>query len=312
MDFELLSSAIRKEIGHLARSATPEDESWMRLRNLLLSMADSLRFQAGETRPPIKLERMKEMRRIASEISFELPDGPDAVLSPGREGFALRQKAGQSVARHRFNTAHEIGHTFFYDINRTPPRRLLTGGSQARSRTSKASFRDKEEEICSVFARALLLPQHLLLEEMRRVPDDKLVFFLRVARTYAVSFEVVVRRILIDLTAMRNTIVMLRSAAKRDDGYDVRSIKGRQLANYTRVREAALITKAGDIMKREGSPCDGLNEIAEMVAGDVNMSSRAWNNGRQVVVVLCFREDAGSTLILNPHYTRRMAEAELH
>jgi hypothetical protein len=75
------------------------------------------------------------------------------------------------------------------------------------------------------------------------------------------------------------------------------------LASYTRVREVALIGKAIDILEKEKDPCDRLNEVAVMAAGDVNMSSRGWNNGQQIVVVLCFREDAGSALGLNPHHT---------
>ena len=303
MDFDLLDSAIRKEIGRLARSAAPEGESWGRLRSLFLSMADALRLQVGETRPPVRLDRMKEMRRIKSEILFRSPDGPDAMLSPSSEGFTLRLKVGQPAVRHRFSAAHEIGHTFFYDISKTPPRRLLTAGLPARFRGNKASLEDKEEDICSVFAGALLLPQHLLLGELRAMPEDKAVFLLRVARKYAVSLEVVARRLLIDLSEMRNTIVIFRSVRKHDDGYDVRSIRGKQLASYTRVREVALIGKAIDILEKEKDPCDRLNEVAAMAAGDVNMSSWGWNNGQQVVVVLCFREDAGSTLGLNPHHT---------
>jgi hypothetical protein len=303
MDFELLDSAIRKEIGRLARSAAPEEESWRRLRGLFLSMADALRLQVGETRPPVRLDRMKEMRRIKSEILFGSPDGPDAMLSPSSEGFTLRLKVGQSAVRHRFSTAHEIGHTFFYDISKTPPRRLLTAGLSARFRGNKASLEDKEEDICSVFAGALLLPQHLLLGELKAMPEDKVFLLLRMARKYAVSLEVVVRRLLIDLSEMRNTLVIFRSVRKHDDGYDVRSIRGKQLASYTRVREVALIGKAIDILEKEKDPCDRLNEVAVMAAGDVNMSSRGWNNGQQIVVVLCFREDAGSALGLNPHHT---------
>ena len=311
MDFELLDSAIQKEIGRLARSAAPEGESWGRLRFLFLSMADALRLRVGETRPPIRLDRMKEMRRIKSEIWFRSPDGPDALLSPSNEGFALRLNVGQPAVRHRFSTAHEIGHTFFYDIDKLPPRRLLTAGLSARPRGKKSSLEDKEENICSVFAGALLLPQHLLLAELRAIPEDKVVFLSRVANEYAVSLEVVARRLLIDLSEMRNTIVILRSVKKHEEGYDVRSIRGKQLASYTRVGEVALIDKVIDILEKEQNPCGRLNDIAVMAAGDVNMSSKGWTNEQQIVVVLCFREDAGREVSLNLYHTRKLAQAQL-
>jgi len=304
MDFELLDLAITKEIGRLARSAAPEKESWGRLRGLFLSMADALRLQVGETRPPVRLDRMKEFRRITSEMLVESPDLRDAMLSPSTEGFTLRLKAGHPTVRHRFSTAHEIGHTFFYDLSRTPPTRLLTTGLSARSRGKRVSPEDKEESICSVFAGALLLPQHLLLRELQAMPDDKASFLLQIARRYGVSLEVVVRRLLLDLSEMRNTAVILRSVREHDDGYDVRSIRGKQLASYTRVEEAALIDRVTGILRRAKDPCDALKEVALTDAGGVNVSSRGWNDGRQLVAVLCFRTDASSASGVQTHITR--------
>jgi hypothetical protein len=292
MDFELLDSAIQREIGCLARSTTPEEESWKRLRDLFLNMADALRLRVGETRPPVGLDRMKEVRRIKREVLFGSPDGPDAMLSPSSEGFTLRLKAGQPAVRYRFSTAHEIGHTFFYDIGKTPPRRLLTAGSPTRLRGSRVSSEDKEEAICSVFAGALLLPRDSLLEELESMPSDRGLFLWRIARKYAVSLEAVARRLLVDLSVLRNTLVLLRSVRQHHDGYELCSIRGKQLASYTRVREVALIDRVRRILEDESDPRDTLKKVGAMGAREFSISNRVWNNGERVVAVLCFRGDA--------------------
>ena len=88
--------------------------------------------------------------------------GPQALLQPAyNHGFRVcvdptprsRDGAGrmmltQATRRHRtrFLTAHEIGHSFFYDRAAEQPRRIFPVGDFG------------EEDFCSEFARSLLVP----------------------------------------------------------------------------------------------------------------------------------------------------------
>jgi Zn-dependent peptidase ImmA (M78 family) len=83
-----------------------------------------------------------------------------------------------STRRHRtrFLISHEIGHTFFYELSARRPRRLLPVGSAA------------EEEFCTEFARALLIPPEAVAQTP---PCADTVFEL--AQRYDVSVELAAR-----------------------------------------------------------------------------------------------------------------------
>jgi len=161
MDYQTYESIVLREINNLARSSNPEKESWHKLRDAIIGIAEYIRIATGQNKPPIILEGAKKLRNINHELLFVTNKGPDALLSPTDDGFTLRLKKGQSFLRHRFSIAHEIGHTFFYDIHKKPPVRLLSSPSLSR-------LSSKEEDICYTFARELLLPRDMLLDDIQK------------------------------------------------------------------------------------------------------------------------------------------------
>lgn len=112
----------------------------------------------------------------------------DALLIPRKDGSFVvpvdpvpRHLDGINweIARHRnrFRVAHEIGHSFFYDRDSAPPRRLL-----------KAS--EEEERFCDEFAAELLIP----LTAVRRrgvTPHD----IFSIHSEYEVSVEAAARAV---------------------------------------------------------------------------------------------------------------------
>lgn len=89
-------------------------------------------------------------------------------------GQAVREEGARqrlSRRRLRFRIAHEVGHSFFYDRQSRPARRLLTHS-------------DAEEVFCDAFANALLVPPHAV---RRRAPTGEAVFDL--AHKFDVSVE---------------------------------------------------------------------------------------------------------------------------
>ena len=110
----------------------------------------------------------------------------DALLVPRLDGsFKIlvdplpksELSTSKDIARHRnrFRIAHEIGHSFFYDRNKNPPRRLTQSSVG-------------EEAFCDEFASALLVPRTAVLGIQ---PAASSVFLLQ--HDYDVSAEVAAR-----------------------------------------------------------------------------------------------------------------------
>jgi hypothetical protein len=115
---------------------------------------------------------------------------PEGVLSPVPGGFRLFlqsnfvNRPGTKV-RQRFTFAHELAHTFFYDVKNPTPK-LIRG-------TPKAP---KLEHLCHVAANHLLVPEPLLRRTLATTGEvasaDAIV---NLAQLFDVSIEVLMRRL---------------------------------------------------------------------------------------------------------------------
>ena len=105
------------------------------------------------------------------------PDGHFSIVVDPIPKTETRLSADIIRHRNRFRIAHEIGHSFFYDRNFTPPRRLFPAST-------------KEEEFCDEFASALLIPRSIVAQQ---IADPASIFELH--KQYDVSVEVAARSI---------------------------------------------------------------------------------------------------------------------
>lgn len=180
----------RARIDTVARSAR-----WPRhtlLRVPPLGVASEL---AARVRMALGLDdtRCVGIRALLREGGFVLREmdlrvgrgGHQALLQPLDTGFricidtSLSLVASTRVTRRhraRFRIAHEIGHSFFYDRSAARPRRLFPVGSAA------------EEDFCTEFARALLVPPGAVA----RCPAEASEVFSLAAK-YDVSAELAAR-----------------------------------------------------------------------------------------------------------------------
>jgi hypothetical protein len=116
----------------------------------------------------------------------------DGRIRPSTDGFAVELAPGPQK-RQRFTLAHEIGHTYFYDLKSSPPQRILYDDSK------------DEETFCNLFASEILMPAHMVqaeLKQLERNDDNKLSpvgYFERLARKFNVSIETMTRRLIEDL-----------------------------------------------------------------------------------------------------------------
>jgi hypothetical protein len=115
----------------------------------------------------------------------------DGRIRPSADGFTV-EIAPSPLKRQRFTLAHEIGHTYFYDLKSSPPQRILYDDSK------------DEETFCNLFATEILMPAHMVQAELKRLEGnyDKLTpldYFERLARKFNVSIETMTRRLIEDL-----------------------------------------------------------------------------------------------------------------
>lgn len=136
--------------------------------------------------------RITEVRRVslASRRQF------DARLTVAPDGFQVIVNADHPLVRQRFSVAHEIVHTFFYDVAASPPVRLAPQGDHA------------EEILCNKGAIELLVPT-VTLEASQQLMYRTAQSVLRLADEFEVSPQAMSRRLVDDY--WRGTqVLMLR------------------------------------------------------------------------------------------------------
>jgi len=275
---------VADEINALARHRDPTTASWRRVKQAILKAATHLRQEANQNLPPIELDKIKRIRHINEETAFTSSETLDAILSPTSEGFVLRLPKGQHQYRQRFSIAHEIGHTFFYDIDSNPPVRLI-------SQASLGAISPKEEDICSAFARELLMPHELMVDELSRLSvTNKLVALVDLASLYRVSAEVMTRRLLMDLSQLKTTAAIFKRVSNsnvKDTRPYIRTYKGESIRRYLRKTEKMVFEEALRICEGVG-PYSALNNVAETIAKDVSIQWQTSATGLRLMVLLVF------------------------
>lgn len=163
---------------------------------------------ANQQRPPVELGgellRSRRIRRV-KKLSRDIPER--ARVLPGKDGFVVEITERYLSNRYyafwsRLLLAHEIAHTFFYDVSSSPPRQLIFLDSDNRD----------YEYLCDYLARALLMPTPWLQEQLRILPYPgsnkfSLGILEELKKIFKVPWQVISRRIITDL-ALWNCIIL--------------------------------------------------------------------------------------------------------
>lgn len=138
--------------------------------------------------PPVDLHEVAKASGVLSVDDCEMI--PEAVICVDGHGFRIRLQsnfagiAGTRL-RQRFSFAHEIAHTFFYE--------LRNGQMQPIPKAPKG---DKLESACHEAAAMILVPDGLLTKELRaRRSEIDSPFIVQLAEAFDVSLEVMLRRL---------------------------------------------------------------------------------------------------------------------
>lgn len=157
-----------------------------------------------QTSAPVHLEASFAPRAVARWY-YDEDVGGDAKLSIQDDRFVIKLRRNSRRLRARFSIAHELGHTEFYDVSETPPRRLTPWPVPNRA----------EERACNSYAAELLMPKDFVLRELPRGaseavglgPSEILSVLPALARKFQVSTEVAARRLIEDVGAS-NTLLL--------------------------------------------------------------------------------------------------------
>jgi len=151
----------------------------------------------------IDLKPILKLRRIKRPIKIDESLKSIAKLIPENDGFKIlvnKSLVGKfSKAHWRFTIAHEIGHTFFFNFNEKPFRRI-----------SSHNFIDNmEERLCDIFAAELLMREELVKKNFYELANDNILVSLDlISKKFDVSFDAISIRI-INVLSLWNGILLV-------------------------------------------------------------------------------------------------------
>jgi len=101
------------------------------------------------------------------------------ILIPTTDGFVLKLDSRMSRVRQRAVLAHELAHTFFYDISISPPSKIWSLTISAK----------QEEQWCDEFAGEILMPAKMLEKIIAENGLPGMKTFVRILDEFDVSPE---------------------------------------------------------------------------------------------------------------------------
>jgi len=143
----------------------------------------------GEVRPPFLATPEKSAfvkSRKVSRVQYSENTTQHGHLIPDGGGFTLLVKVGLTPERTRNVIAHELGHTYFFDVTKNPPEPFST---------QDFSWENTEGPSYEI-GREILAPRMWLLDRAQR---PSLESFLSLMHDFRVSAQVLARRLVHDV-----------------------------------------------------------------------------------------------------------------
>lgn len=147
--------------------------------------------KTGQTSPPFNPELLFGIRKIISKQEQSLPDNFSGILQPTKGGFFVKVNSKLYSKRKRFTIAHEIGHTFFFDVSSDIPKKKFI--------SSNSPYWVEEDYVNSI-ACEILLPTPFVEETFKRNNySSSLESLSAISNLYQVSHEVISKQLIRNL-----------------------------------------------------------------------------------------------------------------
>lgn len=190
----------------------------------LISMTD-------QTKPPFAPEKIAQYRKIKCIVSDETLAHREAILIPQDDGFIIKFNPKKPNVRVRFSLAHEIGHTYFFDLNTRPPQKFYSMVS---------SLYWVEEGYACEIAREILAPEpHLSTITTQICEYPSIHALIQLQKNFNISYEVLIKRLLYDSHLLNanfwgnnlwNAIILTANVSRTED--EVTNLKVHRSPTY--------------------------------------------------------------------------------
>lgn len=148
---------------------------------------------------PFKLAPLRRIQEVIRE-----PSNRDGMLIPRRGGFVVRINSNASLSRQRYAMAHELAHTFLYDISKDPPAPTQDLGGHWRL-----------EGLCHLAAEEILVPEWATDRLIQQWSNPSIRSYLDLMDRFQVSADVLGHR-LRRLNAGRVVIIIWAKVPAKD------------------------------------------------------------------------------------------------
>lgn len=178
-------------------------------------LAEQLRKQAskelGCSFPPVQAQKIAKLRKIRQIYEREIKK--TAFLTPQNDGFIACLRKSDPPSRKNLSCAHEIGHTYFFDLSCEIPKPVKFDKVENK----------RIEKLCTRFAEALVIPKTHFLSSWWKF--EKKFSFRQLEKfcyEYNASLEAIIRRAM-HLKTLRNPkrfILMFKEKAHFKTGLE--------------------------------------------------------------------------------------------
>jgi Zn-dependent peptidase ImmA (M78 family) len=151
---------------------------------------------------PIDPSLLARERRITEINMVEMAQ--DGIIYAKGNEYVVDLNRSHSDSRKRFTLAHEIGHTFFFDVQEHPTSRFRIVDAQIQSIHSDQS----EEHLCNVVASEILMPCEPFSNMMQEMtPEARTI--LTLAGKFKTSLQATARRV-VSLSTYKEIVCLWR------------------------------------------------------------------------------------------------------
>lgn len=171
-----------------------------RLKSALCSDLEIILQQSSNTSQPVDPFRVRKIGKAEVTVVYvpRMEISAEGSVEANSSGFLIRidERLLSHEVRLRSTMTHELMHTFFYDVEQLPPRRL---GDQSVTRKEFIMM----EELCYYLSRQFLVPTTSLknlMSKMKHLQTPSMRNLSYLKSTYDVSSEIIGYRVITDLT----------------------------------------------------------------------------------------------------------------
>ena len=243
---------------------------------------------SGQTTPPFSPKKIAHYRKIKSITPDETLKHREAILIPKDDGFIIKFNPKKPFVRVRFSIAHEIGHTYFFDLNTNPPQKFYS--------VMSSRYWVEEGYACEV-AREILAPEPYLSDITKQIcKHPSLHTLIQLQKDFNISYDVLIRRLLHDShlwnanfwgNNLWNAIIIMANVSATNG--DITNLKVYRSPTYKyKFKDTKGLRKIVDqVLKNNGPVYDVITKRKNKYKVEGTLIER----GNPMVILIAFKDD---------------------